>query len=258
MNKKRWIYLIFLVLVFVIFFLKPTYKLFYLNSLSDSLSFFNDQQLFKVVKDFFEINKLGTILAYLGVKNSFSSLIRIGYICFSFVFSLLSLKIYTTFFEQEERCLHYEKINIVKSGILFFAALLLLIFVFLFSVVGYGLGIFFVFLANLLMIIGKIGLCLYVGGKITKKYNNYTNLIVGFILFDILFLIPYVGLIIRNVITPIISLGLLAQNIYNLFFLRRYYEDNREIGNINKKNMFNKSEIYDIIISDRKERNGNE
>lgn len=255
MNKKRWIYLIFLIMVFVIFFIKPIYRLFYLDSLSDSLSFFSDKKLLNEVKGFFKINELGTILEFLGINKSFKNFIRIGYIIITYVFGFISLKIYRSFFEQEEKCLHYEKISILKSGIIFFAIMLLLIFIFVFSVSGYAFALFFIFLTHLLIVIGKIGFGLYVGGKITKSDNIFCNLWVGFVFFDIICLVPYVGLIVRNVVIPIISLGLLSQNVYNLFFLKKFFEENRQII---EKNMFNKSEIYDIIVSNRKERNGDE
>lgn len=256
MNKKRWFYLIFLTLVFIMFFIRPVFKLFYSNSFSDSLSFFyafDSNPILQSIKSFLELNALNYIFSFLGIDNVSSTVLKIIFTLFGYLFSFLSLYIYKGFFEQAERCIHREKGNIVKAGILCYGIFTLVIIIFVFSIIGYGISAFFLFLLILIVMVGKISVGMYLGNKMINKDNIFINMFFGMIIIDILKFIPYAGIIIDNVFVPMLSLGVIVQNIYNMFVLKIYYE---ESISVNEKNMFNKGEIYDIIISDRKERDG--
>lgn len=263
MKKKRWFYLIFLTLifiafVFIIFFIKPIYKMLNESGLLDRLSFFyylQNNSFVESFKNFLKINITNYTFSFFGINNTNIFIFKIFFLIFKYLFSTLSLKIYKTFFKQAERCIHYEKINIIKSGILSYGIFILVILIFMFSIVGYAVSMIFHFILMLLVMIGETALGMYIGNKATNKDNIFVNMSLGMLFMDIFYFIPYLDSFVYDTIIPILSLGTIIQNFYNMFILRKYYEKN---NSSNKKNVLDKDEIYDIIVSDRKGRNDNE
>ena len=262
MNKKRrnrliLLTLTILILISAILFKESIFKFLYKNIIAENLSFFNieNKSVPKLIKNLFKINAFSCIVSFFGIKNINS--LKFIMALFEYVFLLAALKTYKCFFMQSQELIRHEKISIIKSGILCCGIFTLIILIFIFSVVGYGAAIIFIIIFMFFVIIGKAAICIYIGNKLTNKKNIFLNMLLGMTVTNVFYFIPYLDVIVFNILLPILSLGIMFQNCYNIFILKKYYKENNNKEK-DKKIMFDKDKICGIIISGRKEKNDNE
>lgn len=213
-----------------------------------------------IVKDI--LNTLGEISKYnlyrtfeelFGPMNVSEELFNPMYIFLHMLIGLLVIRLYKPFFKQSAVLLKEDKAGILKNGIVLYGASLGLIIIFLISITGYGIAMLLMLGVLVFVSLGKIALSIAIGGVITKEKNIYTDMIVGYVIIDMLKLLPYVDWIFSAIIVPILSVGMVGLAVTNLYLEKRYYESPYE----KNTKVFDKRKIYGIIVQDKSREEGN-
>lgn len=75
-------------------------------------------------------------------------------------------------------------------------------------------------------------------------------MITGYVLIELLQCLPYIGWLVSGISIPVITIGIVAQTIINLYVNKKFYEIPYLEVKVN--NSFDKEKMYDIIISNDK------
>lgn len=162
------------------------------------------------------------------------------------------LFLHKKFFIQSAKCAERDKLGVLQGGLIIYGAFFGLIVLYLMSIVGYGIGIFILFIFFVFIEMGQIALAIAIGNAITKGRNIYFDMLFGYAIIELFKLIPYIGWLVAAFVVPLLSVGIVAQVVKNLFFDKKYYDSVYEGRNVT----LDKSKICDIIIhSDNREEN---
>lgn len=246
MNKKRWFCLILLIAVFIACFIKPLLSIFGISkepifftlekgaAIITSIKTFTGFTIYKILSTIFQDIKINE-----GMFNVLLSFI--GLIC-----SFISLMFNKMFFKQGSVIIRENFIQMLKKGIVFYGCIVALMVLFFITVVGFGISLVVLFISSFLIMLGKIPISIFIGNIVTNKSNIYINLLIGFFIMEIIEYLPYFGWLFSSVFAPIFCIGVFCQTISNIYIDKKFYEIPYEKD---IKKTFNKSKIYDIIMS---------
>lgn len=248
MNKKMWLYLILLIAVFILVFLRPFEYMQFGKSISNESLF-----LFGIKTDYFnDLFKFKSFSIYdlidLIFPNTYfsKSLIRLVFSVLGFLNGMLFLKIFKGFFKQGCVLLVKKKKMVAERGILVYGIFISLIILFLISVIGIIFSALFLFVFFIIIFLGKISLSVVIGFYFTKRNSIYINFIFGFLIVEIFGFLPGIGWLFSDVLTPIAAAGIITQNIINMKIKKEFYY----LSDDDKKVDFDKNKICGIILSD--------
>lgn len=246
MNKKRWLYLILLIAMFVVCFVKPLLSILGISKEPIFLPLEKSAEIITSIKTFtgFTIYKiLSGIFSDIKINEG---MFNIGLSLVGFVCSFISLKINKMFFKQGSVVIREDFIQVLKKGIVFYGCIIGLLILFFVTIVGFGISFVILFISSFLVMLGKIPISIFIGNIVTNKKNIYINLLIGFFIVEVIGYFPYFGWFFSNAFCPIFCIGVFCQTIDNIYVNKKFYEIPYEKDT---KKSFNKSKIYDIIMS---------
>lgn len=257
MNKKRWFYLILLITMFMAFFIKPFAALFSNYDISDKPFFLilnNNSEIIKAIQNFTGFSLYKSYTKIFGNTNLSELMFNFIISFINFGTGFIAVNFYKAFFQQGSVLIINDKKNVIKNGIIIYGLSIALIMLFFASVVGFGISFVLILMISVVIFLGKISLSIMIGYYITKKiieHNNiYFNMITGYVLIELLQCLPYIGWLVSGISIPVITIGIVAQTIINLYVNKKFYEIPYLEVKVN--NSFDKEKMYDIIISNDK------
>lgn len=246
MNKKRWLYLILLIAMLIVCIIKPLLSILGISDEPIFLSVEKGAEILSSIKTFTGFTIYQIISGIFGNIKINEGMFNIALSFSGFICSLISLKVNKMFFKQGSIVIREDFKEVFKKGVLFYGSFIGLILLFFFTVIGFGVSLILLFISSFLIILGKISISLFIGNIITNKKNVYINLLIGFVIIEIIGYFPYFGWFISNIFSPIFAIGVFSQTIDNIYINKKFYEISYEKDT---KKTFNKSKIYDIIMS---------
>lgn len=131
-----------------------------------------------------------------------------------------------SFFEQGSMTIVHEPLRVLRNGLLAYFICIALIFMFLISVVGFPIAVLILLLLYIFILLGEISLSIVIGYFILPRPNktlSYANMMVGAIIISIVGYIPFVGVVAKYVLLPLLCLGMLSCCIMNGFIKKVFF-----------------------------------
>lgn len=136
---------------------------------------------------------------------------------------LVLIQIKKGYFEQGLGACLYDKLSIIRKGLIGYFFVIALITMFLLSVVGYPISVLIFTAAFIVRLCGEASLSMYVGYRLNGSYGSVLSILAGSIIIESICLIPYIGRLYSFVVLPIICIGIEGACIINALLYKKFY-----------------------------------
>lgn len=132
---------------------------------------------------------------------------------------LILISLGKNFVEQGNMILYYQPYQVFREGGILFFMFSLLIGLFTLSLIGFPIALFFLLFLWLFSLLGQIIIGIFIGWSVEKKvaleWHIYIYYLLGTAILEVFKAIPALGCILRVIIIPWISLGILSRQYIN-------------------------------------------